>query len=142
MRMRSDIAVAMAMLAGVAAMGELPRAPKAEPVRNPKREAEREAEARGKRAKKAAKRARAAARHEAAQAAAILRDRIEPGDAVHHAPSGEDWVVMRVGPDWLEPAGWPPCRAKLADCRLLEKGTAQQRAEMEAAAKRREVSDA
>ena len=69
--------------------------------------------------------------------AELMPCQIEPGDAVHHAPSGEDWVVLRVGDDWIEPAGWPPCRARLADCSLIEKGTPAQRAEMEAAADRR-----
>lgn len=50
----------------------------------------------------------------------------EQGDHVHHRPSGEDWVVKRAGTDsdgdFVEPAGWPSCRARAADCDLLEKG--------------------
>ena len=50
----------------------------------------------------------------------------EPGDHVHHAPTGEDWVVKRSGEDsagdFVEPAGWPPCRARASDCTLLKAG--------------------
>jgi hypothetical protein len=51
---------------------------------------------------------------------------IERGDTVHHGPTGEDWVVKRAGVDsdgaFVEPAGWPPCRARAADCTLIAKG--------------------
>ena len=50
----------------------------------------------------------------------------EPGDHVHHKPTGEDWVVKRSGTDsegeFVEPAGWPPCRARAADCEMLLAG--------------------
>jgi hypothetical protein len=55
---------------------------------------------------------------------------IEPGDHVHHAPSGEDWVVLRVIGEYLEPAGWPRSQSLLADCTLIRKGTPEQRQEM------------
>lgn len=55
---------------------------------------------------------------------------IEIADAVHHAPSGEDWVVARVDETHLWPAGYPPCRALLSDCTLLTKATQTQRDEM------------
>lgn len=49
-----------------------------------------------------------------------------PGDHVHHRPTGEDWVVKRSGEDsdgeYVEPAGWPPCRARAIDCDLIEAG--------------------
>ncbi len=49
-----------------------------------------------------------------------------PGDHVHHKPTGENWVVKRAGEDtvgeYIEPAGWPPCRARAADCDLIEAG--------------------
>lgn len=47
---------------------------------------------------------------------------ISVGDRVHHEPSQEDWIVLRVGVDseggYVEPAGWPPCRARSADCEV------------------------
>lgn len=56
--------------------------------------------------------------------------KIGPGDTVKHRPTGETWVVLRVTAEHLLPAGWPPGRALLADCELLEKATPQQRDEM------------
>lgn len=51
---------------------------------------------------------------------------IERGDEVHHVPTDEDWVVLRAGVDgdgeYIEPAGWPPCRARAADCVLTKRG--------------------
>jgi len=51
---------------------------------------------------------------------------IEPGDEVFHRPCGETWVVLRAGADsagaFVEPAGWPPERARAADCDLIAKG--------------------
>lgn len=50
----------------------------------------------------------------------------QPGDAVHHGPTGEDWIVLRAGVDadggFVEPAGWPPCRARASDCTMVKKG--------------------
>lgn len=50
----------------------------------------------------------------------------KPGDIVHHLPSGEQWVVKRSGFDtfmgrsgFVEPAGWPPCRARADDCVIV-----------------------
>lgn len=57
-------------------------------------------------------------------------DKIEIADAVHHGPTGEDWVVARVTEKHIYPAGWPPCRADLADCKLLTKATPEQRERM------------
>lgn len=52
--------------------------------------------------------------------------KIEPGDEVTHLPTGESWVVLRAGTDsegdYVEPAGWPPCRARASDCDLTHKG--------------------
>ena len=49
-----------------------------------------------------------------------------PGDHIHHRPSDENWVVMRARTDsdgdFVEPAGWPPCRARAADCGMIEAG--------------------
>jgi hypothetical protein len=51
----------------------------------------------------------------------------EKGDVVRHTPSNEEWVVLRAGTDgaggFVEPAGWPPCRARSADCVLVKKGS-------------------
>jgi len=51
---------------------------------------------------------------------------IERGDEVLHRPTGEAWVVKRAGTDsegeYVEPAGWPPCRARAVDCDLVAKG--------------------
>lgn len=51
---------------------------------------------------------------------------IERGDEVLHRPTGESWVVLRAGDDsagaFVEPAGWPPCRARASDCDLIAKG--------------------
>ena len=46
---------------------------------------------------------------------------IEPGDHVHHEPSGEDWVIGRVSGDRVYPLGWPSSSALLADCKLIKK---------------------
>ncbi len=53
----------------------------------------------------------------------VAREPIQPGDHVHHAPTGEDWVVKRVIGDKLEWCGWPPGQADLADCTLIERAT-------------------
>lgn len=54
----------------------------------------------------------------------------ERGDIVRHK-SGEEWVLKRAGVDgaggFVEPAGWPPCRARADDCELVE-SAADQRA--------------
>lgn len=47
---------------------------------------------------------------------------IDTGDHVHHAPSGEDWVVAYVAADRLAWCGWPQGQAALADCTLLKDG--------------------
>ena len=54
---------------------------------------------------------------------------IERGDIVHHAPTGEDWVIKRgftdaCGKEFVEPAGWPPCQADASDCTIIKKGGA------------------
>ena len=51
---------------------------------------------------------------------------IEIADHVHHKPSGENWVVARVTEQHIYPAGWPPCRADIADCELIRKATPEQ----------------
>lgn len=51
------------------------------------------------------------------------------GDTVKHLPSGEEWLVACAHPenDALYPIGWPPTRAKLSDCVLVEKATPAER---------------
>lgn len=48
---------------------------------------------------------------------------IKKGDTVFHRLSGETWVVKRSGTDvdgdFVEPEGWPPCRARASDCDLI-----------------------
>jgi hypothetical protein len=56
--------------------------------------------------------------------------KIDIADTVHHKPTAEDWVVARVTDMHLWPAGWPPGRANLADCELLQKATDAQREDM------------
>ena len=51
----------------------------------------------------------------------VMPDEIEPGDHVHHHPTGEDWVVRYVKGDRLSWLGWPPGEAMLADCTLIRK---------------------
>lgn len=46
---------------------------------------------------------------------------IEPGDHVHHHPTGEDWVVRYVKGDRMSWLGWPPGEAMLSDCTLIRK---------------------
>ena len=52
-----------------------------------------------------------------------MSDQIEPGDHVHHHPTGEDWVVRYVKGDRLSWLGWPPGEAKLSDCTLICKAS-------------------
>lgn len=68
-------------------------------------------------------------------------DKIEIADTVHHKPTAEDWVVARVDEKHLWPAGWPPTRANLADCELLEKATGAQREEMVRMLRKTPVND-
>lgn len=52
---------------------------------------------------------------------------IDTGDHVHHAPTGETWVVAFVENESLYWVGWPPGRADLADCTLVRKASPQER---------------
>lgn len=52
---------------------------------------------------------------------------IDTADHVHHAPSGEDWVVAYVVADRLAWCGWPQGQAALADCTLVKKATPAER---------------
>lgn len=52
---------------------------------------------------------------------------IDTADHVHHAPSGETWVVAYVKGDRLAWCGWPQGLANLADCALVKKATEAER---------------
>lgn len=52
---------------------------------------------------------------------------IDTGDSVHHAPSGETWVVAYVQGDRLAWCGWPEGEAKLSDCTLIQKAAPEYR---------------
>jgi ADP-ribose pyrophosphatase YjhB (NUDIX family) len=53
--------------------------------------------------------------------------KIDTGDTVKHAPSGETWVVACVRGNELSYVGWPEGFAKLSDCVLLEKASDDKR---------------
>lgn len=52
---------------------------------------------------------------------------IDAGDAVLHKPSGETWEVACVDGTDLYWSGWPPGYARLEDCELVRKATAEER---------------
>jgi len=52
---------------------------------------------------------------------------IETGDVVLHEPSGEEWLVAFVEDGSLSWLGWPEGTANVADCKLLKKGTQEDR---------------
>ena len=47
---------------------------------------------------------------------AAMADEIDTADHVHHAPSGEDWVVAYVRGDRLAWCGWPSDGRKTTGC--------------------------
>lgn len=53
--------------------------------------------------------------------------KIDTGDYVLHAPTGEKWTVAFVDHDRLWWCGWPEGTAALADCTLVKKATAAER---------------
>lgn len=52
---------------------------------------------------------------------------IDTGDVVRHVPTGEKWVVAFVKDGDLSWCGWPEGWAKLSDCILIKKATAEER---------------
>ena len=66
---------------------------------------------------------------------------IDIGDHVHHAPTGEDWVVARVTANHVYPAGYPPCRAELSDCTLIRKASDTERQSMLKSCRRLPAND-
>lgn len=52
---------------------------------------------------------------------------IDTGDVVFHRPTGEEWLVGRVDRDSLYWLGWPPGRAQVKDCLLVDKATREGR---------------
>ena len=57
---------------------------------------------------------------------------IDTGDTVHHLPSDEHWIVAGVAGQYLWPVGWPPGRANVSDCVLVEKATPAMKAMVQA----------
>jgi hypothetical protein len=57
---------------------------------------------------------------------------IETADTVLHRPTGEEWLVAGVDGDRLYWCGWPPGRANLADCELVQKATDEDRSKLRA----------
>jgi len=56
--------------------------------------------------------------------------RLRTGDVVRHVPSGEDWEVLYADYEsgYMSWIGWPPGRARIADCELVRKCTDEQHA--------------
>lgn len=52
---------------------------------------------------------------------------IDTGDSVFHRPTREWWSVACVQGDELSWCGWPEGSAKLKDCLLVTKATAEER---------------
>jgi hypothetical protein len=52
---------------------------------------------------------------------------IDTGDVVRHVPTGEEWVVAFVRNGDLSWCGWPEGWAKISDCILIKKATAEER---------------
>ena len=57
--------------------------------------------------------------------------RFRAGDHVHHAPSGEDWVLAcDQNRDDVQPAGWPETLARASDCALIRAASEAERMDM------------
>lgn len=52
---------------------------------------------------------------------------IDTGDSVLHGPTGEMWTVAYVRGDYLAWIGWPEGEARVDDCTLVRKATAEER---------------
>ncbi len=61
----------------------------------------------------------------------MAEHKIRCGDHVHHAPSGETWVVAWAddATDDLAWCGWPNGMARLSDCTLVRAATDEEHAE-------------
>ena len=56
------------------------------------------------------------------------RSLFRAADIVHHAPSGEDWVLAVDEENGrVQPCGWPPTMADAKDCTLTTPATAEHR---------------
>lgn len=68
-----------------------------------------------------------------------MNDRINCGDTVFHKPSGEKWLVAAADHerDEIMWCGWPEGRAKISDCEIVRRATADK-----SAALHRELSGA
>lgn len=58
---------------------------------------------------------------------AAAATQIETADHVHHAPSGEVWVVAYVKGDRLCACGWPESLTALSHCSLVKRATPEER---------------
>ncbi len=45
------------------------------------------------------------------------------GDHVRHRPTGEEWIVAWAEGSQMAPCGWPPCRASVADCDVINRAS-------------------
>ena len=53
------------------------------------------------------------------------------GDTVHHAPSGEDWLLATDEENGkVQACGWPESIAEAKDCQLLEPASDSERLDM------------
>jgi hypothetical protein len=60
--------------------------------------------------------------------ASCSRSLFRAADIVHHAPSGEDWVLAVDEENGrVQPCGWPPTMADSKDCKLTTPATAEHR---------------
>jgi hypothetical protein len=63
--------------------------------------------------------------------ASCSRSLFRAADIVHHAPSGEDWVLAVDEENGrVQPCGWPPTMADAKDCTLTTPATDAHRREM------------
>lgn len=60
----------------------------------------------------------------------LINQKIETGDTVRHAPSGETWIVACVEGEDLSWCGWPEGYGSLCDCELVQKATPEERREL------------
>ncbi len=52
---------------------------------------------------------------------------IDTADEVLHKPTGEHWTVASVRDGYLYWVGWPPGRAPLVECELVERANENER---------------
>lgn len=63
--------------------------------------------------------------------ATVAATKFRAGDEVHHAPSGEDWLLAGDEENGkVQPCGWPESIAEAKDCSLIEAATDEERLAM------------